>query len=158
MTRDPIGEGGGINLFAFVGNNPSNWIDPFGLVDLNLVPNSGTGLFSDAALRSFLDTLNYQPYAYSVGAHGSPNVITDENGKPMTPMQLACLMKENGYKGGPVVLTACSTGRGKKSFAQKLADELGADVYAPTRDLQPGLDFFPPFISPSLFKHFYRNR
>jgi RHS repeat-associated protein len=30
MTRDPIGEAGGINLYGFVGNNPANFIDPDG--------------------------------------------------------------------------------------------------------------------------------
>jgi RHS repeat-associated protein len=31
-TRDPLGEAGGMNLYAFVGNNPVNWVDPWGLV------------------------------------------------------------------------------------------------------------------------------
>ncbi len=31
MTRDPLGETGGINLYEFVGNSPTNWIDSFGL-------------------------------------------------------------------------------------------------------------------------------
>ncbi|GAK50183.1 RhsD protein [Candidatus Moduliflexus flocculans] len=31
MTRDPLGEAGGLNLYAFVGNNPVNWGDPWGL-------------------------------------------------------------------------------------------------------------------------------
>ena len=31
MTRDPLGEAGGLNLYAFVGNNPVNWVDPWGL-------------------------------------------------------------------------------------------------------------------------------
>jgi uncharacterized protein RhaS with RHS repeats len=30
-TRDPLGEHGGLNLYAFVGNNPVNWGDPWGL-------------------------------------------------------------------------------------------------------------------------------
>lgn len=33
MTRDPIGERGGINLYGFVGNNAVNWIDPLGLTE-----------------------------------------------------------------------------------------------------------------------------
>jgi RHS repeat-associated protein len=31
ITRDPLGEAGGINLYGFVGNNAVNWIDPLGL-------------------------------------------------------------------------------------------------------------------------------
>ncbi|GAK50180.1 YD repeat protein [Candidatus Moduliflexus flocculans] len=31
MTRDPLGEADGLNLYAFVGNNPVNWVDPWGL-------------------------------------------------------------------------------------------------------------------------------
>ncbi|MBI5101369.1 MAG: hypothetical protein HZB33_05995 [Nitrospirae bacterium] len=31
MTRDPLGERGGVNLYKAVGNNPVNFVDPFGL-------------------------------------------------------------------------------------------------------------------------------
>ena len=31
LTRDPLGEAGGLNLYAFTGNNPVNWVDPWGL-------------------------------------------------------------------------------------------------------------------------------
>jgi RHS repeat-associated protein len=31
ITRDPLGESGGINLYGFVGNCPVNFVDPFGL-------------------------------------------------------------------------------------------------------------------------------
>jgi RHS repeat-associated protein len=29
-SRDPLGEAGGLNLYVFVGNNPVNWVDPWG--------------------------------------------------------------------------------------------------------------------------------
>jgi len=31
LSRDPIGEEGGINLYGYVANNPVRWVDPFGL-------------------------------------------------------------------------------------------------------------------------------
>ncbi|MBI3377385.1 MAG: transglycosylase SLT domain-containing protein [Nitrospirae bacterium] len=36
LSEDPIGfEGGDVNLYRYVGNNPVNWIDPFGLIALS---------------------------------------------------------------------------------------------------------------------------
>ena len=46
IQRDPIGEQGGINLYQFVGNNPINLVDPWGLKDIGMPghPLLGTGL------------------------------------------------------------------------------------------------------------------
>lgn len=41
-TRDPLGEAGGLNLYAFVGNNPVNWIDPWGLETVLIFPTEAT--------------------------------------------------------------------------------------------------------------------
>ncbi len=41
LTRDPLGEAGGINLYGFVGNNPVNFVDPLGLTWLEF--DKGTG-------------------------------------------------------------------------------------------------------------------
>ncbi|PYL63716.1 MAG: hypothetical protein DMF25_09645, partial [Verrucomicrobia bacterium] len=35
ISRDPIEEDGGINLYEYVGSNPLSRIDPFGLVCYN---------------------------------------------------------------------------------------------------------------------------
>jgi RHS repeat-associated protein len=34
ISRDPIGEAGGINLYGYVGNSPINSLDPLGLIDI----------------------------------------------------------------------------------------------------------------------------
>ena len=36
ISEDPIGLNGGINLYAYVGNNPVNRIDPWGLRDVDI--------------------------------------------------------------------------------------------------------------------------
>src|SRR5205823_3782498 len=35
LSRDWLGEAGGVNLYAYVGNDPVNWWDPLGLIQLS---------------------------------------------------------------------------------------------------------------------------
>lgn len=39
LNRDPLGEAGGINLYGFVGNSPLIWIDPYGLLWTDYIPD-----------------------------------------------------------------------------------------------------------------------
>jgi RHS repeat-associated protein len=44
ISKDPVGLAGGINYYAYVGNNPVNWIDPLGLYTFaDFVTNVTTG-------------------------------------------------------------------------------------------------------------------
>jgi uncharacterized protein RhaS with RHS repeats len=36
LSKDPIEEEGGFNLYAYVGGDPINWIDPLGLADVTV--------------------------------------------------------------------------------------------------------------------------
>jgi uncharacterized protein RhaS with RHS repeats len=52
LNQDPIQEGGGINLYGFVGNNPVNEVDPFGLEGnpiISTIPGASGAWNSDAA-------------------------------------------------------------------------------------------------------------
>jgi RHS repeat-associated protein len=142
ISRDPIEEGGGINLYQYVLNNTLSKIDRMGLVDSNhFAENDRVNSASNG----------FQTSDYDYGAHGvrSPNKpaqgILDDQGQKnkkegpvLMPRDVADQIRAdpNYKKGQPVTLMACSTGLGgNKSFAQKLANLLGVPVTAPLGDI-----------------------
>ena len=77
ITPDPIGLAGGINLYAYVGNNPVNWIDPWGLLSY-LVSRPLAGRAGAAASHNFIVTHaqfvgdpNANVYSYGMNAEGN---------------------------------------------------------------------------------------
>jgi RHS repeat-associated protein len=79
LNRDPIGEEGGLNLNAFVFNNPILWIDPFGLLvevltmdragfaGSNTPPGSGGSSFGHTAININGTTYSFGPAGWYVG-------------------------------------------------------------------------------------------
>lgn len=72
ITRDPMGERGGMNLYGFVGGNPVNHIDPFGLfgtLDFGSHYYSGGGSPIDLAAVGLLPSFR---------SAGSVQIATDD--------------------------------------------------------------------------------
>ena len=139
LSPDPIGEAGGLNLYAYVENTPVNLWDPLGLLDSNnFSPNDPIRDWSDA----------FQTPDYDYGGHGrapkGDRIFDDTNapqkgkGPAQTPRDVAndIANDPNHSDGQGVTLLACRTGMGgDKSFGQRLADILGVPVTAPRGDI-----------------------
>jgi RHS repeat-associated protein len=121
-------DGGDVNLFRYVSNCPLQGKDPFGLDNKNLFKNG-----SNAA--RITDARGKGRGEYTVGGHGNPKSIHDENNNDfISPKELADMIRDDSDYDPckPVRLNSCRTGAGDDSFAQDLADELNNDVLAPT--------------------------
>jgi RHS repeat-associated protein len=88
LSRDPIGEAGGINLYRFCHNAGLTYVDPFGLAD-----PAGAWTYRGSTITfSNGDTWVYNPPVYSRGmtAGNYPPAV------PVTPGGVVCLGSSNG--------------------------------------------------------------
>lgn len=53
ISEDPIGENGGMNLYAYIGSSPVNGVDLFGLSWLDCLPDNVLHVLGSQELRSF---------------------------------------------------------------------------------------------------------
>jgi RHS repeat-associated protein len=113
LSRDPIGESGGIDLYGYVGNSPTNAIDPFGLLayvlSLSLsaeagIMGAGTGGSSAWGLGISFDSWNGIPYpsdfgivntvakqtAYTGGGYGIGITFLGSQANNLSEMQTKC--------------------------------------------------------------------
>ena len=124
ITQDPIGLKGGWNFYQYPLNPVIN-VDPQGLVDINLYPESDL-------IHSVADEINIPAFSQS-GGMVPPTSIESATRSIMTAKDLAYLIKFDGnYKDGMTVwLFSCNTGKGQNSFASQLAKELHTNVIGP---------------------------
>jgi RHS repeat-associated protein len=150
LSRDPIEEEGGLNLYGYVGNDPASGFDPLGLVDVNITRPSPE--------KNYWDNWDV-PNTVTVAAHANANGIIDSNNNPISLEKLADLIRNtDGFKKGqPVILYACETGQPSADgvpLGQKLADLLRRGVEAPNGYSNMNLfgrfspiTISPPFVS-----------
>lgn len=76
ISRDPIGETGGVNLYHYTWNNPSNLIDPFGLDAIVLIDHNaihGAGHVATLVGNNNTGWSYYSRNGYGTGPFGDPN-------------------------------------------------------------------------------------
>ncbi|MCL9761088.1 hypothetical protein [Frankia sp. AiPa1] len=86
----------------------------------------------DRSMRNAAATADPVPGRYTADLHGSPDAF-QVGPAELNASELASLIRrDDNWKGQPVRLMSCETGQGDDPIAQKLADELGVTVTAPT--------------------------
>jgi len=76
LSRDPIEEKGGVNLYRYVANNPVGLIDPSGLDAIVLIDHSAVLGFGHVAVLVGDNSTGWSYYSrngYGTGPYGDPN-------------------------------------------------------------------------------------
>ncbi|WP_035217157.1 RHS repeat-associated core domain-containing protein, partial [Desulfobulbus elongatus] len=80
LTPDPIGLEGGVNVYAYVNNDPVNWVDPWGLFN----PTKGLSAIGNAAIAGFSAGSGTVKILIAAGA--SPAALTGVGALPPTAL------------------------------------------------------------------------
>ena len=89
LSRDPIEEEGGLNLYGYVENDPVNWLDPLGLDPYGGYATGSVNAGSD--LNAFKDRAGQGASASCTFGFDSPKALTDAlkgATKPITRLDL----------------------------------------------------------------------
>lgn len=127
LSRDPIEEDGGINLYGYVGNSAVMFMDYLGLdVDVYLFTTVDR---ASSSSKNWPNPAN----AITVGGHGREGAIGLKRSKDIAKE----IMNHKKWSGADyTILYACSTGAKNPQgpwapIAKEIADKTGKPVYAP---------------------------
>lgn len=126
VQSDPIGFAGGTSTYGYVGGSPLVSTDFYGLaVDINLFPVN-----SDAYRYAQLHQSD--PTECTIAGHGTPYSLGNRSPKFISEL----ISKVSACKGKKIRILACNAGvsptKKQYSFAQRLANLMLVDVYAPS--------------------------
>ena len=127
ISKDPIRfDGGDVNLYGYVLQDPINLFDPNGLSDMNLIPPGEPAHTWDNKTKNTLGD-------YSVSGHGNSESMMGDDYSNISVEELASRIKKdtNYNKKDSIQLNSCETGKGENSFAERLSKALNTEVSAP---------------------------
>ena len=107
VQRDPIGSGGGVNVYEYVSSDPAELVDPEGLEAIGIGPNP-----LDIPIRNWPNLLKLPV---------TPRLILDTPAETVAPYLSACVFAaEVGYHGGKALDSFV-----KRKTGRSISDRLG---------------------------------
>ena len=135
LSRDPIGEKGGSNLYWYVDNSPVKLVDPDGLdprvvlFDPNYAGKIDRRLYENAMKTNIMSGAFYL-FSHSSGrTFGQYTVEGSWVSYSAREIALLIRLNEDWVPGMRVIIIGCNSASGDNPIAQQLADELGAETY-----------------------------